>query len=75
MDPDPAIFVSGSVPKCHGSPTQLVRGEEVPYMYAFKFLTQNISVADPDQGSGIRCLIDPWILDPGWVESQHPDPG
>ncbi len=24
---------------------------------------------------GIRCLFDPWIRDPGWVESQHPDPG
>ncbi len=31
------------------------------------------SVADP--GSGIWCLFDPWIRDPGWVESQHPDPG
>ena len=26
-------------------------------------------------GSGIRCLFDPWIRVPGWVESQHPDPG
>jgi hypothetical protein len=26
-------------------------------------------------GSGIRCLFDPWIRDPGWVESQDPDPG
>jgi hypothetical protein len=33
------------------------------------------SVADPDPGSGIGCLFDPWIRDPGWVESQHPDPG
>jgi hypothetical protein len=24
-----------------------------------------ISVADPDPGSGIRCLFDPWIPDPG----------
>ncbi len=28
---------------------------------------------------GIRIrdpvLFDPWIRDPGWVESQHPDPG
>jgi hypothetical protein len=23
------------------------------------------SVADPDPGSGIRCLFDPWIRDPG----------
>jgi hypothetical protein len=22
------------------------------------------SVADPDPGSGIRCLLDPWIRDP-----------
>jgi hypothetical protein len=34
-----------------------------------------ISVADPDPGSGIRCLFDPWIRDPGRVESQHPHPG
>jgi hypothetical protein len=26
------------------------------------------SVADPDPGSGIRCLFDPWIRDPGWVK-------
>jgi hypothetical protein len=26
-------------------------------------------------GSGIRCLFDPWIWDPGWVKSQDPDPG
>jgi hypothetical protein len=24
------------------------------------------SVADPDPGSGIRCLFNPWIRDPGW---------
>jgi hypothetical protein len=28
-----------------------------------------------ESGSGIRCLFDPWIRDPGWVESQHPDLG
>jgi hypothetical protein len=33
------------------------------------------SVADPDSGSGIGCLFDPWIRDPGWVKSQDPDPG
>ena len=26
----------------------------------------NSSVADPDPGSGIGCLFDPWIRDPGW---------
>ncbi len=26
-------------------------------------------------GSGIRCLFDPWILDPGWVTNQDPDMG
>jgi hypothetical protein len=25
--------------------------------------------------SGIRCLFDPWIRDPGWVKNQDPDPG
>jgi hypothetical protein len=29
----------------------------------------------PDQGSGIQCLFDPWIRDPGWVENQDPNPG
>jgi hypothetical protein len=33
------------------------------------------SVADPDPGSGIGYLFDLWIWDPGWVESQPPDPG
>jgi hypothetical protein len=28
-----------------------------------------------DLGSGIRCLFDPWIRDPGWVKSQDPDLG
>jgi hypothetical protein len=23
-------------------------------------------------GSGIRCLFDPWIRDPGWVKNQDP---
>jgi hypothetical protein len=26
-------------------------------------------------GSGIWCLFDPWILDPGWVKNPDPDPG
>jgi hypothetical protein len=26
-------------------------------------------------GSGIRCLFDPWIRDPGWIKSWDPDPG
>ncbi len=26
------------------------------------------SVADPDLISGIRCLFDPWIRDPGWLK-------
>jgi hypothetical protein len=29
---------------------------------------------DPDPGSGIRYLVDPWIRDSGWVKSQDPDP-
>jgi hypothetical protein len=32
-------------------------------------------VADPDQESGIRCLLDPWIKDPGWVKNQDPGSG
>jgi hypothetical protein len=25
--------------------------------------------------SGIQCIFDPWIQDPGWVKNQDPDPG
>jgi hypothetical protein len=32
-----------------------------------------IRIRDP--GSGIRCLFDPWIRDPGCVKSQDLDPG
>ncbi len=36
-----------------------------------------VSVADPDPGSGIRCLFDPWIRDPGSGIGffRIPDPG
>jgi hypothetical protein len=30
-----------------------------------RFARVNGSVADPDPGSGIGCLFDPWIRDPG----------
>jgi hypothetical protein len=33
------------------------------------------AVAGQYPGSGIRCLFDPWIRDPGWVKNQDPDPG
>jgi hypothetical protein len=34
-------------------------------LYMYRYLTRDfISVADPDPGSGIRCLFDPWIRDP-----------
>ncbi len=35
------------------------------------------SVADPDPGSGIGYLFDPWIRDPGWekVSIRIRDPG
>jgi hypothetical protein len=26
-------------------------------------------------GSGIRCLFDAWIRDPGWVKNQDPETG
>jgi hypothetical protein len=37
----------------------------------------NTSVADPDPGSGIGYLFDPWIRDPGWekVGIRIRDPG
>ncbi len=44
--------------------------------------TKSGSVVDPDPtpGSGIRCLSEPWIRDPGWVKKfkirirdEHPE--
>ncbi len=54
-------------------------------LHLIRMCKQVASVADPDLGSGIGCLFDPWIRDPGlgafltlgsgMGESQHPDPG
>jgi hypothetical protein len=33
------------------------------------------SVAHPGPASGIRCLFDPWIRDPGLVKNQDPGSG
>ncbi len=44
---------------------------------AFIFLFHVCSVADPDPGSGIGCLFDRRIRDPGWekVSIRIRDPG
>ncbi len=54
---------------------------QLAHLYAaaarYKFSSNNLpaqlctvsSVADPDPGSWIRCLFDPWIQDPGWVKN------
>jgi hypothetical protein len=41
------------------------------------YFTIFCSVAEPDPGSGIRCLFDPWIRDPEYVfsGSRIPDLG
>jgi len=41
----------------HCGPYQYFRALQVEYFF--------ISVLDPDPGSGIGCLFDPWIRDPG----------
>jgi hypothetical protein len=64
----PAVYGTGG--SLHSSPRFLKAKLEYE-----NCATLGRSVADPDPGSGIRCLFDPWIRDPGWVESQHPDPG
>jgi hypothetical protein len=33
------------------------------------------SVADPDPGSGFRCLFDAWIRDPVWVKKSRSGSG
>jgi hypothetical protein len=40
----------------------------------FKIFFTNSSVADPDTGSGLRCLFDPWILDGQKVRIRIRDP-
>jgi hypothetical protein len=36
------------------------------------------NIAEPDPGSGILCLFDPWIREPGWIKNsfriRDPDP-
>jgi hypothetical protein len=39
------------------------------YCYLVKEIIITYSVSDPGPGSGIRCLFDPWIRDPGWVKN------
>ncbi len=34
-----------------------------------------VCISGSGSGSGIRCILYPWIRDPGWVENQDPDPG
>ncbi len=43
--------------------------------YAVRFSSDNIITSFCRSGSGIRCLFDPWIRDPGWVKNQDPIPG
>ena len=40
----------------------------------FEIFFTNSSVADPDTGSGLRCLFDPWILDGLKVRIRIRDP-
>ncbi len=75
----------GSVPSCKGCfgsgfSFMFPQSQKIQGIKNFVIMTVNLtlvhsSVADPDPGSGIGCLFDPRIRDPGWVESQHPDPG
>jgi hypothetical protein len=44
----------------------------VSFIFFFRKLCVEISVVDPDPGSGAFLTSG---LDQGWVESQHPDPG
>jgi hypothetical protein len=55
----------------------LVANRRFPYLSSFlaellipipKLDIPTSSVADPNLGSGIRCLSDPWIRDQGWVK-------
>jgi hypothetical protein len=52
-------------------------GMPLLYLHIRKKSIDYTSVADPDPGSGIGCLFDPWIRDPGWekVIIRIRDPG
>ncbi len=54
-------------PQLAGIPV-LVLGNEI--LYTYRAYLQCCGF-----GSGIRCLFDPWIRDPGCVEIQHLDTG
>jgi hypothetical protein len=50
------IRIHNTGPKC--------RVTEASYLQRTSYMIISCSVADPDPGSGIRCLFDPWIRDP-----------
>ncbi len=43
---------------------------QVPYRVRLN-MRVTTSVAVPGPGSGIRCLFEPWIQDPGWVKKSR----
>jgi hypothetical protein len=46
--------------------TFLLSAGQIKHCYWLTGVTDPGSVADPNPGSGIGCLFDPWIRDPGW---------
>jgi hypothetical protein len=47
--------------------------KQVPCNLIYRYLDTVCFYSVSDPGSG--AFFDPWILDPGWVKSQDPDPG
>jgi hypothetical protein len=47
----------------------------VAHIIKSSLLCANTKIQCCGSGSGIRCLFDHWIRDPGWVKKQDPDTG
>ncbi len=62
------FFLFNKPPSPQKKDTQLSCFQNKPkFLPTLLKTNQRISVADPDQGSGIRCHFDPWIRVPEWV--------
>jgi hypothetical protein len=72
----PFLEMFGAISVEEGEPSEEEQQDLQPHSLWKKPLFE-VSVADPDPGSGIRCLFDPWIRDPGSGISffRFPDPG
>jgi hypothetical protein len=63
-----------NIQKCGIYKRETIYGYACPYK-RLSSVYPLISIADPDPGSGIQCLFDPGIWDPGWIKKSRSGSG